>query len=270
MSRARRIQLLGGVIVVAVVVAVAAALLGHSSGKSPVKASTTPVTTTAGSTTTGSTTTGSTTTTTGSTTTGSTTTSSTAIDSPAAITALFAGIPQHGDTLGSPSAPVTMVVFEDPQCPYCDEWNLATLPSVVSQFVRTGKLKLVYRGLLIIGPNSAIGLRAIVGAGLQNKLWNMSEALYANQGKENSGWITSQLVVSLAADIGIDGKKLITDANSKAVTATLVAAAKQAKADKVGGTPTFEIINPPAVPKQLNESSLEPAGFIESLTAAIG
>ena len=46
----------------------------------------------------------------------------------------------------------------------------------------------------------------------------MNEALYANQGKEDSGWITSQLILSLAADMGIDGKKLATDANSKAVT----------------------------------------------------
>jgi protein-disulfide isomerase len=253
MSRARRIQLLGGVIVAAIAVAIAAALLGHSSGKSPAKAATTP---------TGSTT--------GSTTTGSTATPSASIDSPAAITALFAGIPQHGDTLGKPSAPVTMVVFEDPQCPFCDEWNLATLPSVISQFVRPGKIKLVYRGILVIGQNSVIGLRANVAAGLQNKLWNMSEALYANQGKENSGWITAQLVVSLANDVGIDTKKLATDINSKPVTATLVAAAKDAKTYNVGGTPTFEILNPPAVPKLLNESSLEPASFIDSLTAAIG
>lgn len=252
MSRARRIQLLGGVIVVAVVAAIAAAVLGHSSGKSPAKALTTPTSTS------------------GTATIPTTTTSSTQINGPAAIAAMFAGIPQHGDTLGKPDAPATMVVFEDPQCPYCAEWNLGTLPTVLTQFVRTGKIKLVYRGILIIGPNSAAGLRVVVGAGAQNKLWNMSEALYANQGKENSGWITSQLVLSLAADVGIDSKKLVTDANSKAVTATLEAAAKEAKAYNIGGTPSFEILHPPALPTQLKESSLEPAGFAAALTAAIG
>lgn len=256
MSRDRRLLILAAVIVVAVVGAIAAAVLGQGSGKSGIGTSTTPAKATTGSATTP--------------TTPTTTTASPAINSPAAIKALFAGIPQHGDTLGRPSAPVTLAVFEDPQCPYCDQWNLATLPSVISQFVRTGKIKLVYRGLLVVGPNSVVGLRAIVAAGLQNKLWNMSEALYANQGKENSGWITSQLVLSLAADMGIDGKKLVTDANSKAVTATLEAAATEAKAYNLGGTPSFEILHPPAVPVQLNESTLAPAGFAAALTAAIG
>ncbi|MGZ4440194.1 MAG: DsbA family protein [Gaiellaceae bacterium] len=252
MSRNRRLLILAVVAVVAVIGAVAAAVLGHSSGKSAVTTTSPPTSVTTGSETT------------------PTTTSTGAVNSPAAIKALFAGIPQHGDTLGRPSAPVTLAVFEDPQCPYCDQWNLATMPTVISQFVRTGKIKLVYRGLLVVGQNSVLGLRAIVAAGRQNKLWEMNEALYANQGKEESGWITSQLILSLAADMGINGKKLATDTNSKAVTAALEASAAEAKGYGIRGTPSFEILHPPAVPTQLNESSLEPAGFIAALTAAIG
>jgi protein-disulfide isomerase len=183
---------------------------------------------------------------------------------------MFKGIPQHGDTLGDPAAPVSLLVFEDPQCPYCDEWNLDTLPTVLQQFVRTGKIKLVYRGVEIIGPNSIVGLRAIVGAGLQDKLWEMNEALYANQGKENSGWITSPLLLQLAKDLNLNTGKLVTDANSTAVTKLLEANVKQAAAQKIGGTPGFAILNPPALPKQLNLTSLEPAGFVASLSAAIG
>ena len=77
----------------------------------------------------------------------------------------LAGIPQKGDTLGRAAAPVTIQVFEDPQCPYCKEWNVDTLPSVVKDYVRTGKVKLVYRGIKIIGPNSEYGLRANYAAG---------------------------------------------------------------------------------------------------------
>jgi protein-disulfide isomerase len=251
MSRNRRVLLLAAVIVVAVVVVIVVAVLGHSSTKSPAQSLTTltPATTT------------------GTTTTKTTTTPPTG---PAAVNAIFKGIPQHGDTLGDPAAPVSLVVFEDPQCPFCDEWSLETLPVVVDDFVRAGKIKLVYRGVEIIGPQSIVGLRAIVGAGAQNKLWNLNEAIYANQGKENGGWLTSKLVLALATDLGLSTTKLIKNANSVAVSNALEASLKQATAQKLKGTPTFLILHPPALPKQLNVSSLAPQSFVESLSAAIG
>ncbi len=247
--------LLAGVIVVAVVVAIVVAVLGHKSTKSPVQSLTAPTTTAA---------------TTSAETTTSAQTTTTPPTGPAAVNAIFKGIPQHGDTLGDPKAPVSLVVFEDPQCPFCDEWSLETLPVVVDEFVRTGKIKLVYRGIEIIGPQSIVGLRAIVGAGSQNKLWNLNEAIYANQGKENGGWLTSQLVLALAHDLGLNTTKLIKAANSVAVSKALEASLKEATAQKLQGTPTFLIRNPPALPKQLNVSSLAPQSFVESLSAAIG
>jgi protein-disulfide isomerase len=250
----RRVLLLAGLVVVAVVVALVVAVLGHHSSKSPVKALP-PVTTAATSTTSATTTTA---------------TRTNPISGPGDVTAMFKGIPQHGDTLGDPAAPVSLLVFEDPQCPYCAEWNLDTVPTLLQQFVRTGKVKLVYRGIDIIGPNSIVGLRAVVGAGLQNKLWEMNEALYANQGKENSGWITSPLIIQLAKSLNLNTSKLVADANSAAVTKLLKADVTQAAAQKISGTPSFVILDPPALPQQLTLSSLEPAGFVASLSAAIG
>jgi protein-disulfide isomerase len=116
----------------------------------------------------------------------------------AAPSSSLAGIPQNGDTLGSPSAPVTLVVYEDPQCPFCRRWNVETLPTVLTDYVRPGRIKLVYRGVVIIGPNSLLGLRAIYAAAEQDKLWNLVDALYAHQGSENSGWITKSVVRTAA------------------------------------------------------------------------
>jgi hypothetical protein len=69
-------------------------------------------------------------------------------------------VPQHGDALGNASAPVTLTVFEDPQCPFCRQWNIDTLPTVVENYVRTGRIKIVYRGVVVIGANSLVGLAA--------------------------------------------------------------------------------------------------------------
>jgi protein-disulfide isomerase len=184
-------------------------------------------------------------------------------------TSLFAGIPQSGDTVGKASAPATMFVFEDPQCPYCQQWNLDTLPSVVDQFVRTGKLKLTYRGIAIIGPNSIKGLRAVFAAGEQDKLWNFSEALYELQGAENSGWITDEAILSAAKSAGADGAAILAASPSKTVTARLAQANSEAENYQVQGTPTFLLEQPPALPQQLNVTSLEPGPFTAELQSAL-
>ena len=182
----------------------------------------------------------------------------------------FAGIPQHGDTVGKSTAPATMLVFEDPQCPYCQQWNLDTLPTIVDQFVRPGKLKITYRGIPIIpGTDSIKGLRAVFAAGEQNKLWQFSDALYQMQGGENSGWITDDVILSAAKSAGANGSAILDASPTKAVTAQLENATSEAQTYQVRGTPTFVLVQPPALPQQLNVTSLDPGTFASELQAAL-
>jgi protein-disulfide isomerase len=188
---------------------------------------------------------------------------------PAASPSPLAGIPQHGTVLGRASAPATLVVYEDPQCPFCRSWNVDTLSAVISQFVRPGRLKLEYRGVVIIGPDSVRGLRAVYAAAEQNKLWNLVDALYARQGAENSGWITNAAILAAARDAGANGKAILAGMGAASVNTALVNAQKQATADHLQGTPTFIIERPPALAQQLSVSGLDPASFLPSLTAAL-
>src|SRR5436309_3565814 len=145
-------------------------------------------------------------------------TTTTSVVSQSGSRSIFAAVPQHGDTLGRADAPVTLTVFEDPQCPFCRQWNLDTLPTVVDTYIKTGRVKIVYRGIEIIGGNSIAGLRAVYAAGVQNKLWNMADALYERQGAENSSWITLAVIREAATSVHANAVKLIKDADSKAVT----------------------------------------------------
>jgi len=181
---------------------------------------------------------------------------------------IFADIPQHGDTLGVATAPATLTVFEDPQCPYCREWELGALPTVVSEFVRAGRVKIVYRGINILGPNSDAGLAAVYAAGKQNKLWDMADALYAIQGPENSGWIDAAAIRKAALAAGANADAIIAAMPSAAVAAMVTNAHQQASALGVGGTPTFVLQLSLGAPAQLN-APLDASGFSAVLAAAL-
>jgi protein-disulfide isomerase len=46
---------------------------------------------------------------------------------------------------GSASAPITLELYTDYQCPSCRVFYMDTLPLVVSQYVATGKVRLIHR-----------------------------------------------------------------------------------------------------------------------------
>jgi protein-disulfide isomerase len=188
----------------------------------------------------------------------------------AATAALFKGIPQRLNQLGKAGAKVTMVEFADPQCPYCRQFALDALPAIVKEYVRTGKVKLIFFGIEIIGPNSEPGLRAIYAAGLQGKLWNYSDLLYKSQGAENSGWITDTLLRHVGDSIpGFDTEEMMVDRSSSTVDAALAASSQQASNAHVNQTPTFFAGPTGGRLQQIAVKSLTPDAFrptLDSLT----
>jgi protein-disulfide isomerase len=179
---------------------------------------------------------------------------------------LLTGIPQHGTTLGSPKAPVTLVEYADLQCPYCGEFARNALPTLIADYIRTGKVKLVFRGLAFVGPESEAALRASLAAGRQNHLWNFMHLLYENQGAENSGWVTDGFIRSAAGLIdGLDVTRLVADAQSGSVTNEIAAAQELAASNGVNTTPSFFVGRTGAALTKLEVRSLDPAAFRPTL-----
>jgi protein-disulfide isomerase len=153
---------------------------------------------------------------------------------------LLKGIPQSGNVLGSPSAPVTLVEYLDLQCPYCQQFETQAMPTVINRYVRTGKLKVEARLLAFIGPDSQRGRAAAIAAAKQNGMFNFVQLLYDNQAGENSGWLSDDMVRSAAASIpGIDVAQLLADRGSAAGDDQARTYDSQATADGVSGTPTL-------------------------------
>jgi len=155
-------------------------------------------------------------------------------------TALLDGIPQKGSVLGRPDAPVTLVEFADLQCPFCAQWSQQAFPEIVQDYVRDGKVRLVFSGLSFIGPDSEQALRFAFAAGEQGKLWNAVHLLYANQGAENSGWVTDDLLRGIGGAIPGFRTEDAFDAVSSPRTEKKIAAA-EALSRRLGvqGTPAF-------------------------------
>ncbi len=190
-------------------------------------------------------------------------------DSIATETAFLDGIPQDAEILGNDTAKVTLIQFEDLQCPICKQYTLEGFPGIVDQYVRPGQVKVRFVGLSFIGADSLKALRYVVAAGRQGKLWQMSDALYHQQGEENTGWVTDDLLESTATDLGLDWDKLKTDADSAYVTQTISSMAAEAQQKDVPGTPTFYVQIGDEAPYLVQPSGLDTAAFQPILDDAL-
>ena len=182
------------------------------------------------------------------------------------VDSLLAGIPQSGETLGKSSAPITITEYGDLECSVCDV--LATPASftnpegesgsgwedeLISQYVRTGKAKLVYKSLeTASGSNpdqNAFEQQQVAAeaAGLQGKAWDYIELMYNEQGQEDTGYVTESYLESLAKQIpGLDFKKWMSDRNLASLKQMLTTEGQEGSAvdGGQGSTPTIVIAGP--------------------------
>jgi protein-disulfide isomerase len=183
---------------------------------------------------------------------------------PIATPALFAGIPQEGIALGSPSAPATLVEFADLQCPFCGQFGRDVVPTLVEDYVRTGKLRMELQVLTFLGEDSVRAGEFAAGAAAQNRLWPFADAFYAQQGTENSGYVTDEFLDEVGRTGGVD-----VDAARGADTSTLNAARDEAERLGVDSTPSFFLRKGDGELERLDVSELTPEAFTEALDKAL-
>jgi protein-disulfide isomerase len=171
---------------------------------------------------------------------------------------LLAGIDQDDTLLGNPAATVTMIEYADLQCPICRQYTLDFFPSLVDEYVRPGSVRMEFRGLAFIGPDSEKALRFTLAAGKQDHLWDFQEALYNRQGQENSGWVTDDLLREIGSSIeGLDVDQLFADADSQEISDRIAEMERQGTEAKVEGTPWFFLKVGDADPYHIEPRSLE-------------
>jgi protein-disulfide isomerase len=165
-----------------------------------------------------------------------------ALPGAAEANSLFKGIPQNGQVVGNPKAPVEMLMFIDAQCPVCQGYEVSSLPTVVKNYIRPGNVQLHLKPWAFIGPQSTTGRLGVIAAAKQNKGYEYAKVLYDNQppNSENSGWLNGREMAVIAASVdGLDLAQWRSDVNSSAAQATASAVDALAKQKKVSGTPTI-------------------------------
>lgn len=181
------------------------------------------------------------------------------------------GIAQDGAVLGDPNAPVTLVEYADLQCPFCADWSTGALPTVIEEYVRTGKVQLRFNGMAFIGPDSEKALRAVNAAGLQDRMWQMVELLYLNQGGENDGWVTDDLLRRLGLLVpDLDVEKMLADMGSDEVTALVEASVADAAQNGIESTPSFRAGKTGGTLETVEIDSLDAGGITPKLDELLG
>lgn len=106
-----------------------------------------------------------------------------------------------GPSLGSASAPITIIEFSDFQCSFCRKFWAETLPKLKEAYINTGKAQFSYRHFAILGKHSEQAALASECAAEQRKFWEYHDQLFKNQGGLA---FTESRLKQYARDIGLD------------------------------------------------------------------
>ena len=146
--------------------------------------------------------------------------------------------------LGDPNAPITLVEFGDYQCFFCNKFFHDTEQKLLENYVDTGKVKIIFKDLTIIGPDSITAAHAAHCADDQGLFWEYHDTLYNNWNGENNGWASSENLLRMAQDVGLNIDEFTDCMLNEIHTQIISASNADARTLGLTGTPAFFVISP--------------------------
>jgi protein-disulfide isomerase len=144
--------------------------------------------------------------------------------------------------LGDTNAKVWVIMASDFQCPYCKEWHDRAFQQVLKSYVNTGKVRLAFLNMpLSMHPNAVPASEAAMCAGLQNKFWQMHEALFASQKEWETLPNPDSALTAVARKQGVDIAKWTPCYKGHLTRPLIQADHDRAIQQHVNSTPTFFI-----------------------------
>ena len=146
--------------------------------------------------------------------------------------------------LGDPNAPITLVEFGDYQCFFCNKFFHDTEQKLLENYVDTGKVKIIFKDFTIIGPDSKTAAHAAHCADDQGLFWEYHDMLYNNWTGENNGWASSENLLRMAQDVGLNIDEFTDCMRNEIHTQIISASNADARTLGLTGTPGFFVISP--------------------------
>jgi protein-disulfide isomerase len=109
---------------------------------------------------------------------------------------------EGGVLIGSNGARRKLVVFEDPQCPYCRQFEEAC-GDMLRREVSAGAVSVEYRMRCFIGPESARADNALALAAEAGRFDQLRMAIFDNQPQEGTGGFTVEDLIKLGEVAGL-------------------------------------------------------------------
>ncbi|MHA7733852.1 DsbA family protein [Nitrosopumilus sp. S6] len=159
--------------------------------------------------------------------------------------------------LGNSNTIITILEWGDYQCTYCYKFHQNTLNLINEDFIKTGKVKLVFKDFPLNGPDSVLAAEASYCANDQEKYWEYHNELYKNWGGERTGWITRDSLDSFASTVGLDLELFNTCLDERKYQDKVNALYEFGREIGIDATPSFLVFNDKEIIKIRGNQPLE-------------
>jgi len=153
-------------------------------------------------------------------------------------------IPEHTApaddmALGNADAPITIYEYSDFQCPFCAVAAAEIVPRLDTDYLATGKARLIFKNMAFLGQESKWAAEAAACARDQGKFWEYHNKLFEEQKGENKGTFKVENLKLFAQEIGLNQSDFNTCLDENKHAADIADDFSEGERRGVGGTPTF-------------------------------
>jgi protein-disulfide isomerase len=159
--------------------------------------------------------------------------------------------------IGDPNAPITILEWGDYQCTFCYKFHQSTLNTINENFIKTGKVKLVFKDYPLNGPDSILAAEASHCAQDQEKYWEYHNELYKNWGGERTGWITRESLNQFGNAINLNMDHFNTCLNEHKYKDKVILMYEFGKTVGIDATPSFFVFDDQKIVKIRGNQPLE-------------